>query len=68
MWKRGNDIHRNKGGNMSQCLECGCDMVRNKRCPHNCEWCKDCDPAYSEETKQYIRELKCNREKKDVRN
>ena len=53
---------------MSECLECGCSLVRNKMCPHRCKLCKDCDPSYSEETKQYARELKCNREKKDVRN
>ena len=27
-----------------KCLECGCDLVRDYKCPHDCEWCKDCDP------------------------
>ena len=27
-----------------RCLECDCEFVRDYKCPHDCEWCKDCDP------------------------
>jgi len=33
---------------MSRCIECDCYLVRDYRCPHNCEWCKDCDPEDEE--------------------
>jgi len=34
---------------MSRCFECGCEMVRDYKCPHDCDWCKDCDPEEEEE-------------------
>ena len=29
---------------MSRCLECDCPLVRDYKCPHDCNWCKDYDP------------------------
>lgn len=29
---------------MSRCLECDCWLVRDYKCPHDCDMCKDCDP------------------------
>ncbi len=26
---------------MDKCLECGCDMVRDYKCCHDCDWCAD---------------------------
>lgn len=25
------------------CLECGCELVRDYKCPHDCDWCGDLD-------------------------
>ena len=33
-----------------RCLECGCHMVRDHKCPHNCDWCDDCDPDDEKES------------------
>ncbi len=30
------------------CLECGCSLVRDYKCPHDCEWCEDGDPEEEE--------------------
>lgn len=29
---------------MSECLECGCSLVRDYKYPHHCDWCKDYNP------------------------
>ena len=26
-----------------KCLECGCALVRDYKCPHDCDLCRDCD-------------------------
>ncbi len=31
------------------CIECDCPLVRDYKCPHDCEWCKDCEPDEDEE-------------------
>lgn len=28
---------------MDNCLECGCNMVRDYKCRHDCDMCQDCD-------------------------
>ncbi|KKM86838.1 hypothetical protein LCGC14_1275090 [marine sediment metagenome] len=32
-----------------RCLECDCEFIRDYKCPHNCDWCKDYDPEEGEE-------------------
>ena len=27
-----------------RCIECDCEFSRDFKCPHDCEWCKDCNP------------------------
>jgi len=27
-----------------KCLECDCHLVRDYKCPHDCDMCRDCDP------------------------
>ena len=29
---------------MGRCLECDCYLVRDYKCPHDCDMCKDMDP------------------------
>ena len=29
---------------MDNCLECGRSVVRDYKCRHDCDMCKDCDP------------------------
>ena len=29
---------------MDNCLECGCSMVRDYKCRHDCDMCQGCDP------------------------
>lgn len=33
---------------MSRCLECDCQFIRDYKCPHDCDWCKDYDPEDDE--------------------
>ena len=29
---------------MSRCIECDCYLIRDYKCPHDCDMCKDYDP------------------------
>ena len=40
--------NKQKGTNMN-CLECGCPFIREYKCPHDCDWCKDYDPEQEED-------------------